>query len=298
MNNISIGVQDEDYGESVTETLVVEYAVHKPTLHIIAIAPTYNDLKFNKKDVTDLLELIQRQQDSGIYERIIPRSMTSKEATSLSSIKAVFEELSNDFETGRILPTDVLMVYFSGHGKIVKDEFRLLPSDYNYKAESATTVHYEKDIVAYLKDIKCKKVILLDACHSGATGAKEDEFIKADDLNSAIDRLNKTAPGMLTISSCSKSEKSYENDDWQNSAFAKALCEGFQNKKIKMGDNISFINADVNADGLITLNEMIEYVKKRVFDLVKQKQNGEATQTPHVTINDFNSDLRFWRVSN
>jgi hypothetical protein len=294
-NNISIGVQDEDYGDQMTETLTVEYAVHKPTLHIIAIAPTYENLKYNRKDVADLMDLLKRQQDSGIYESILPRILLTDKETSLSSIRAIFEEFSNKFQTGGIHPTDVLMVYYSGHGKMVKDEFRLLPSDYRSNAENSTTIHYEKDILEYLKEIKCKKIVLLDACHSGASGAKDDDFIKADDLNSAIDKLNKSAPGMVTISSCSKSELSYESDEWRNSAFSKALCEAFKNETVVLS-NQTKINTDVDKDGLITLKEMIDFIQKRVPDLVKQKKG--VSQTPYIPKGDFDESLRFWRVAN
>jgi Caspase domain len=296
INVIEIEIYDEESGTtSKTEKLTVEYAVHKPTLHIVAIAPTYENLKYNRKDVNDLMDLLAKQQDSGIYERIIKTSMLTRDSTSLSSIKAIFEEFSYRFETGSIHPTDVLMVYYSGHGKMVKNEFRLLPSDYRNNAENSTTIHYENDILKYLKEIKCKKVVLLDACHSGASGAKDDDFIKADDLNSAIDRLNKSAPGMITISSCSKSELSYESDEWRNSAFSKALCEAFKNETVALSDKTQ-INTDVDKDGLITLKEMIDFIQKRVPDLVKQKKG--VSQTPFIPKGDFDESLRFWRVSN
>jgi hypothetical protein len=295
INDIEIGIEDEDYGIQKTERISIEYAVHKPTLHIVAIAPTYENLKYNQKDVNDLLDILAKQSDSGIYESIVRRPLLTRDWTSLSSIKAVFEELSNQFESGDIHPSDVLMVYYSGHGKMVKNEFRLLPSDYRFNAENSTTINYERDILEYLKKINCKKVVLLDACHSGASGAKDDDFIKADDLNAAIDKLNKTAPGMITISSCSRSEKSYESDDWKNSAFSKALCEAFINKKVDLSDRGS-IKTDIDGDGLITLKELIDFIEKRVPDLVKQKK-GEP-QTPHVTTDDFDRALRFWRVAN
>jgi hypothetical protein len=296
INVIEIEILDDETGTtSRTEKLTVEYAVHKPTLHIVAIAPTYENLKYNRKDVNDLMDLLMKQQDSGIYERILPEVLLTEKKTSFSSIRAIFEVLSNKFQTGKIHPSDVLMFYYSGHGKMVKNEFRLLPSDYDNNAENSTTIHYENDILKYLKEIKCKKIVLLDACHSGASGAKDDDFIKADDLNSAIDRLNKSAPGMVTISSCSQSELSYESDEWRNSAFSKALCEAFKNEKVLLSDNTP-INTDLDKDGLITLKEMIDFIQKRVPDLVRQKKG--VSQTPYVPKGDFDESLRFWRVAN
>jgi Caspase domain len=296
INIIEIEILDEASGTSSrTEKLTVEYAVHKPTLHIVAIAPTYENLKYNRKDVNDLMDLLEKQRDSGIYENILKEVMLTEKKTSFSSMRAIFEVLSNKFQTGKIHPSDVLMFYYSGHGKMVKNEFRLLPSDYDNNAENSTTIHYENDVLKYLKEIKCKKVVLLDACHSGASGAKDDELIKADDLNSAIDRLNKSAPGMVTISSCSQSELSYESDEWRNSAFSKALCEAFKNEKVLLNDNTQ-INTDLDKDGLITLKEMIDFIQKRVPDLVRQKKG--VSQTPYVPKGDFDESLRFWRVAN
>jgi Caspase domain len=287
VNEVSIGVFDGDGALQETIPLKFEYGLQKPTLHVLAIAPAYNDLKYNKKDAEDLEKILLQQGESGMYERVNLTRLTTKEETSLSYIRGAFEELANKWESAeadRIAETDVVMVFFSGHGKLVKNELRLIPSDFRANSENATSVHYKNDVLAYLNKIKCKKIVLLDACHSGAAKTKAD-VPKADDVNNAVRELNRTMSGLVTLTSCSGDEVSFEDSEWENGAFSEAFIEALSGK------------ADVDNDKLISLGELYDYLKKRVLNLVQAKMGAKTTQTPSIPQDDFEKSLKFWRVA-
>jgi Caspase domain len=287
INEVTVGVLDEDGKLQKTAPIKIEYGLQKPILHVLAIAPTYNDLKYNDNDALDLEKILRQQSDSGIYERINFTPLLTKEETSLASIRAAFEDLTTRWEAtegaDRIAETDVLMVFFSGHGKLVNNELRLIPSDFIPRAEKSSSVHYRNDVLAYLNKIKCKKIVLLDACHSGAAKSKADAP-KAEDINNAVKELNKAYSGLVTITSCSGDEVSFEDSEWENGAFSQALIEALMGK------------ADTNKDKLLSLDEIYSYLQIRVPNLVQSKLGKSATQTPFVTQNDFDKTLKFWRV--
>jgi uncharacterized caspase-like protein len=80
--------------------------------------------------------------------------------------------------------------------------------------------------------------------------------------------------GITIISSSSSTEKSWEDESWGNGAFTRAIKDGLQDMK-----------ADKDGNGFVTMNELFEYVKIRVADLIsqagKKDENGNpVTQTP------------------
>ena len=63
---------------------------------------------------------------------------------------------------------DIALFYFSGHGSVVDEKGYLCPSNYTNKQ---TGVPMSELIEAATKSKARNKVIILDCCHSGATGA-------------------------------------------------------------------------------------------------------------------------------
>ena len=67
------------------------------------------------------------------------------------------------------------------------DRFKILTSGYKAGYEEFTSIDFESDIINFLNDINCKKLIFIDACNSGsaemANGSKD---IKDDDMAKAL----------------------------------------------------------------------------------------------------------------
>lgn len=158
----------------------------------------------------------------------------------------------------------VVLVFGSSHGDIINDDFRILGSDWKANAPKNSSLSFREDIVGNLNNLKCKKIILLDACHSGATVGKR--------LLDANQIIANTPIGTITITSSSGTEKSYENKVWNNSAFVKAIKEALEEGK-----------ANANNDRYVTLQELFDYLQKRVPNIVKSvKELEKFNQTPQM----------------
>jgi uncharacterized caspase-like protein len=104
-------------------------------------------------------------------------------------------------------PDDVLLFYYSGHGSEVEGESFLVGRDGRYLSLEDTGI-----AVSRVKDILKKaparaKVMVLDACHSGADiGGKGPQPMTPGFMR----RVFEQAAGLAILSSCTKGEQSYE----------------------------------------------------------------------------------------
>ena len=294
LNEIVIEIEDTEGVPQKSPPIIFDYKPMKPILHLVAIGPVYTDLKYTSKDASDVVAALEKQVNEGIYRRIITHKMTTKEETTSSMIKAKFEELANSFGTDEaeaIGLNDVLMVYFSGHGKLIDRDLCLIPSDFNYKATTTTSVHFRNHVLSYLEKIKCKKIILLDACHSGSSRARADAP-SAELLNQTLMQLNAAGPGLATLTSCDKDEVSFEDDEWRNGAFTKAFLEAIGGASVSLSGGKQ-LAADNDRDGQISLGELFAYIKNRVPDLAKGRNQ---MQTPISTYQSLDATLKFWLI--
>ena len=159
-------------------------------------------------------------------------------------------------------------MFISSHGYIEKqdEKFRIQGDDFNGVYYSTTSVSYEY-ITEKLDKMQCKKLVFIDACHSG--GAKAS----VSAINDAIIELTQKVDGITTLTSSSADEISYEHANWQNGAFTEIILKGLSGK------------ADANTNGIITVNELYSYLENNVPDLVKSQYNGQ-TQHPNLTRSD------------
>lgn len=280
--------------DSIRSSPVVFYRTsRKPTLHLLAIAPPYQNLQYNGKDAKDLAAVLQRQKQSGIYDEVYINLLTEKEQTTRANLEKEFEVLYNKSKStytalDRIEDEDVLLVFISSHGMVYGDDFRILPSEYvsGLGLEGSTTLNFRHVLEDYIKKIKCKILILIDACHSG--GAKDE-----DELSRVLNRLLTAAPGNLILASSSESESSYENVLWQNGAFTEALLEALNNEVQPLKGNPPS-KADVNNDGYLSPQELIDFVRKRVGQIV---QEINQVQTPKATIHNLDASLPLFKLN-
>jgi hypothetical protein len=200
------------------------------------------------------------------------QEITSPETTNLTGIKEAVYDLNYMWKDKIISPSDVVIVFLSSHGKIVENRFKILQSGYNPKYENLS-VDYKTDILEVLNNLNCKKLIFLDACHSG--GAKEGY----GGLSKAVIDLAKAQPGVSTLSSCKADEKSYEAQNWGNGAFTEAILEAFSNATFS--DSRGTYNADTNNDRILNLGELYDFLQRRVPQLVKTViPNAPTSQVP------------------
>jgi len=156
----------------------------------------------------------------------------------------------------------------SSHGFINDGDLRLQGSDYT----PSTSLSYKNDVLSLLDELPCKKLVFLDACHSGAAGSKAS----TEDVNYQIEILNQIKEGITIIASSQKEEQSYEDKVWQNGAFTEAIINGLKDGKADL-------SVKGNNDGIITIDELYEYLKKEVPAMVGKVKN--EAQRPIMTSN-------------
>ena len=292
-NRITIEVTTPE-GKRRSETLVVRYEPKLPNLHILAIGPQHEDLRYTNKDAADFAAAF-RNQEGKLFDKVFVRQMTDKQNTTRNSIEEAMIDLNykhRDSEAAdKISEKDVLLVFISSHGKTSTGKFKLLPSDYDPRYESTRTVDYQQDILDQLNAINCKKVMLIDACHSGSAYAVAGSRSNTDkQLSEALTKLIATQPGLSTLTSCHNNELSYEDENWENGAFTEAILEAFNNKSVT--DEQGLNRPDADGDNVVTLGELYQYLQRRVPQLVKErKPNAPTTQVPFMPETQLNKEM-------
>lgn len=284
-NRVQVRIKTgEDQYES--ETMVIYYQPRQPNLHVLAIGPSHQDLRFTAKDATDFANAFRGQGGANkLFGKVLIRTLNTEADTEADRIREAVADLvyqhRNPAAGQRILPNDVLMVFVSSHGKNGQGGFLLLPSNYDPRYERTRTIDFQRDVVQELEKINCKKVVFIDACHSGAADSKSlTDVARAD----ALTKLAAMHPGMSTLTSCRSNELSYEDPRWENGAFTEAILEGFANKAC-MDENGAY-QADIDGNSILTLGELYDFLRRRVPNLIKtQKPNATTNQTPFMPEN-------------
>jgi hypothetical protein len=276
-------------GVVVSNTLIVRYDPERPNLHILSIGTTNRDLQYTAKDAKDFSKSLATQAKD-VFKQIYTTTLSDSILTTERGIRKVFKTIKESYENPNvenpIFAKDYLVVFISSHGKTSEDKrFKLLPSDYNPSDGDEFTIDYQETALAALDKIKCHKLVFIDACHSGAAKGSKGT-IDAESLM----KLSRAAVGTTTITSCRSDEQSYEDVDWENGAFTEALMEAFTNKKCT--DETGSFSSDGDDNHKITINEVFNFLKRRVPNLVKnQKTNRVTEQNPVLNENGLEMDL-------
>lgn len=247
---------------ATTETLKINFNSSKPSLYILSIG-TKTNLYYSDRDARDFVRLYRNQAGTDrLFENILVDSLLDQRANT-SEIKGILEEIKLKFENREINENDLIILFVSSHGFMLDGDFRIQGDDYNPNRKINTSVSFKQDILTALDGIPCKKLIFIDACHSG--GAKANSV----DINFEIQKLNKLRKGTTTLSSCKGDEESYEDPIWLNGAFTESIIKGLQQAL-----------ADTNRNGVVTVQELFNYVQQEVPKMVQQVKR--RVQTPQL----------------
>jgi WD40 repeat protein len=240
----------------------------KPKLYVLAIGVSkYEDknltLQFAAKDAKDFAESFLKQK-SGLYRDVVLKVLTDEKATKDEIIDG-FDWISKETTS-----KDVALVFLAGHG--INDSggvYYYLPVNTNLDKLRRTAVPFTemKNTVASLAG---KTILFIDTCHAGnVMGARA----VATDITGVVNELASAENGAVVFASSTGKQYSFEDSNWGNGAFTKAVVEGINGK------------ADYTGKGRITINMLDLYVSERVKELTRGKQTP-ATAKPQ-TIPDF-----------
>lgn len=158
-------------------------------------------------------------------------------------------------------PEDRVLIYFAGHG-FVSNGVGYLAS-YDVDIHNITATAYPMDQLG--KDIGSRikgkwKVLMTDACHSGAITPQADPQSDRGTINSTLLDLQKS---LFSLTASRDREQSFESSNWGggHGIFTYYVVKGLQGE------------ADTNGDGVVSADELAEYVHSNVRLATQARQN-------------------------
>lgn len=298
-NIIQCYVTNENNTSSLKQTFKVQgtSSKEKDNLYLLTIGVSkyaeknYN-LSYAAKDANDISHLFT---DLGNYNlkksTVLVDSMATKEN---------ILQLTDFMKDAKV--NDVVVLFVAGHG-VLDDEldYYFAPHDMEFSDPSKKGVPFSvfDDMLEMTKSRK--KIMFLDACHSGEIDKDEvvKTFVTDDEENQEdlifrrvgntvknIDEVNsfelskalfadmRVNNGATVISSSGGAEYAIEGDQWNNGVFTYVLLEALSTKK-----------ADKNNDKNLSISELQNYVQIGVHE----KTGG--LQTPTSRVENLNYDF-------
>jgi len=178
--------------------------------------------------------------------------------------KATLANLRNELE--QWLPSvakadDRVLIYFAGHGFVYQGRAYLAP--YDISAANVAGTAYPMDALgaAIGGKIQAKaKMLFTDACHSGAI--RPEDTVS---MNRAVIDVQKS---LFSLSASRDREQSFESSKWGggHGIFTYYVVRGLEGE------------ADENGDGVVTADELQDYVYTNVRQATSGRQNPTSDQ--------------------
>jgi hypothetical protein len=197
--------------------------------------PFIASLKVCVDDVTAIQQaLAGRYQAARLLTDATPEHLPTR-ANILAELSTVAQAAEAD---------DLLLFYFSGHGMAQAGESFLLARDTRLAALKHTAVSM-RDVREIIEQSPAHaKVIMLDACHSGASIGKAEPTMTPE----FIRRVFEEAEGMAVLASCKQGQQSWEWPEQQRSVFTYYLLDALTGQ------------ADLDGKGFVTVSDASRHV--------------------------------------
>ena len=199
INRIETSVTNVNATESFRHPLVVNYTPATPVqekLHFIGIGinefkDDQHNLSWSVKDIRDLAVKMKEKNPDIIIDTLFNQNVTR------DNILALKQKLS------RLQEDDKVMISYSGHGLLSKDlDYYLSTFDVNFTKPEENGLSYD-EMESLLDGIKPrKKLMLIDACHSGEVD--KEEIAKIEAAKTKLDSLGTRTKSNVKITSSKK----------------------------------------------------------------------------------------------
>ena len=213
-------------------------------------------LDFAVNNASRVAELLKSQAEA-LYEA---ETVTLTNASVTRPLWRIVAQQYADSLRERVSPDDVLVLFLSGHGlrDQATNEYYYVGADADYAAIQTRQFDgcISQEDFAIFADVPCRKLVILDTCHSGAVNTDVSSTqLKQRDLKAAVRSLQDDM--MLTITASEGQEEAFEEKSREHGLFTSRLLEalaGAADEPSHGGDG----------NGRVTLPETIQYVQAMV----------------------------------
>ncbi len=194
-------------------------------MHVICVGinryadPKINALGFPVADAEAVAEAF-RNGAAGLYRVGEVKVLENEQVTPAAWTKTITDLRARLVD--RAQPDDLVVFFLAGHG-IVDDATQ----KYYYVGHDFALADLErqvyKDCISWtdfggLADVPCRKVVLLDTCHSGAI-----QPLRTRNLKTAVRELQ--ADVIFSVTASTGNQRAAENAQWRHGAFTRCLLE-------------------------------------------------------------------------
>jgi len=271
------------FGDVIVQRKPPEQRQTLPEMYVVCVGidryadPKINQLGFPVADAEAVAAAL-RNGAAGLYHVNEVKVLENEQATPAAWTKTLADlrERLKD----RAQPDDLVVFFLAGHG--IVDE---ATQKYYYVGHDFTLADLErkvyKDCVSWndfsgLADVPCRKVVLLDTCHSGAI-----QPLRSRDLKAAVRELQ--ADVIFSVTASTGDQRAAEKAEWRHGAFTRCLLEGLSGAGVPpLGGSAGGIPPGHPLAGrgtptsrVVTLDEIVPYVK----DAVEKLTDGGQTPT-------------------
>ncbi len=231
----------------------------KPKLYALLVGvtgydnPDYNTMHYSAHDAADLAKALMAQK-GGLYADVEVKIIDDRSRPDTDPTRSNVENglywLQHE-ATSR----DLAVVFLSGHGFLdPKQKFWFLTREADL-SKLRTTAISNDDLLDLVASIPGKKVLLVDACHSGAAmtvGIRATDT--TPDMNTFVNDFSTAGSGVVFFAASTGTEYAKEDEKWdRHGAFAKALIDAIGEGK-----------ASIDPSGRITTDMLDLYVEDHV----------------------------------
>jgi tetratricopeptide (TPR) repeat protein len=259
-----LSVKDAPKAPSAPKTVTPprSYAV------VIGIAKYQNltpqqNLQYSERDAESIYSILISPEGGAFPAQNVHRLVGAK--ATLANIRQELEEwLPSKAKEG-----DRVLVYFAGHGFLADGHAYLAPYDIQPNNVAATAYPMQQLSSVIGNKVQGKwKVLLTDACHSGAIGSEGSVT-----LNRGLVSVDKS---IFVLSASRDREQSFESADWGGG-------HGIFTYYVERGLGGA---ADEDQDGIVTADELAEYVRTNV------RKDSEGRQNPQSEAGSFDPKMQ------
>ncbi|MEX2262568.1 MAG: tetratricopeptide repeat protein [Bryobacteraceae bacterium] len=268
---------EESLANKAAETAVAATAGGKTFALLVGVSkyqklPQDQWLQFAHADATIFEKHVRSPRGGGVPDENVVL-LTDEKAT-ISAVRNAFQT----FLKGRATKQDTVMILLAGHGTVeIPGSRQAFILTYDSDPQDLTNTALPMADVQALVEEELANVgrvaLFADVCRAGTIGS-----IKSTTVNSSVERLGDAEGELLGLLASRPKELSHEGPQWGggHGVFSYFLIKALN------GDG------DKDKDGIVNVNEVIDYVRDKVQEATADKQHPRefGTYSNSVALSD------------